>query len=96
MMAHIRIRSYANKFEPFIAITTLYFVLGDQFWQIAINECGKVLLNYCEKLIIMGDLNFKFSSQQTKFLLPFIKQFLLHELVEAPTRVTVLPAHNYT
>ena len=37
-------------------------ILADSYY-----ECGKVLLNYCEKLIIMGDLNFKFSSQQTKF-----------------------------
>ena len=39
----------------------------------------------------MGDLNSNLSqvsSQQTKFLLLFMKLFHLHELVQSPTRVT--------
>ena len=54
-------------------------------------ECEKGLLNYGDKLVIMGDLNSNLSqvsSPQTKFLFSFMKQFHLHELVQSPTRVT--------
>ena len=43
----------------------------------------------------MGDLNSDLScvsSQQTKFLLSFMKQFHLNELVQSPTRVTATTA----
>ena len=43
----------------------------------------------------MGDFNSDLShvsSQQTKFLLSFMNQFHLHELVQSPTRVTATTA----
>jgi len=54
-------------------------------------ECEKGLLSYCQKLVILGDLNSNLalsSSQQTKFLRSFMNQFHLYELVQSPTRVT--------
>ena len=50
-----------------------------------------MLLNCNQKLLILGDFNADptlSTSQQTKFLNSFIRQFDLHELVQSPTRVT--------
>ena len=54
-------------------------------------ECEKGQLSYCQKLVILGDLNsnpVSSVSQQTKFLRSFMNQFHLSELVQSPTRVT--------
>ena len=54
-------------------------------------ECEKGQLSYCQKLVILGDLNsnpVSSVSQQTKFLHSFMNQFHLSELVQSPTRVT--------
>ena len=61
------------------------------FYDHLLVECEKGLLNYGDKLIVVGDLNSNVSlvsSQQTKFLFSFMKHFHLHELLQSPTRVT--------
>ena len=61
------------------------------FYDNLLIECEKGFLNFGDKLIVLGDLNSdltQMTSQQTKFLVSFMRHFHLHELVQSPTRVT--------